>query len=79
MYLHVWDSAGLLSATNAAGALLPGSGTDAITLSASYADITAVLASLSYAAAADCWARQHQLRPVGPGRGGNHRQHPGHR
>jgi len=52
MYLHVWDSAGLLSGANAAGALVPGSGTGSITLSASYADVTAVLASLSYAAAA---------------------------
>ena len=52
MYLHIVDSAGLLSATNAAGVLVPGSGTNAITVSASYADITAVLASLTYAAPA---------------------------
>lgn len=52
MYLHVWDNAGLLSARNSAGALVPGSGTNSITLSVPYADVAAVLASLTYTAAA---------------------------
>ena len=52
MYLRIWDSAGLLSATDAAGANCSRVRYRAITLGASYADVTAVLASLSYAAAA---------------------------
>ena len=50
LYLDITDSSGTLSATDSEGAA-PGSGSDAITLSASYADITDILNSLTYTAA----------------------------
>jgi hypothetical protein len=48
----VYDGAGLLSAANADGVSVPGSGTNSIVLAAPYADVAAVLASLRYAAPA---------------------------
>lgn len=49
LYLGISDSSGALSATDSEGAA-PGSGSDAITLSASFADITDILNSLTYTA-----------------------------
>ena len=50
MFLGITDSSGTLSATNAAGQVVAGSGTDSITLNADYADVNAVLKSLTYTA-----------------------------
>ena len=49
MYLGITDNSGDLSATDSAGAV-PGSGTNAITLDATYADVQAILSSLTYIA-----------------------------
>ncbi len=49
LYLSITDSAGKLTATNSAG-LVPGSGSNAIALSASYADLTEILSGLTYTA-----------------------------
>ena len=49
MYLRISDATGVLSAVNSAGVPVAGSGTNTITLNVSYADVTAVLASLDYA------------------------------
>ena len=50
MYLSVSDSSGALSATNAAGQAVAGSGSSSIVLNADYADVAAVLQSLTYTA-----------------------------
>lgn len=47
MYLRVSDSSGALSATSA-GSTLPGSGTNTLTLSATYNVVSAALSSLKY-------------------------------
>ncbi len=52
MYLGITDSSGTLHATNASGSVVAGSGTDNITLNADYADVNAVLESLTYTAGA---------------------------
>ena len=51
MYLRISDSSGLLS-SSINGAAAPGSGTNTIILSTTYADITAALSSLAYSAPA---------------------------
>ena len=50
MYLGISDASGTLRATNAAGQAVAGSGTDSIVLNADYADVNAVLKSLTYTA-----------------------------
>jgi hypothetical protein len=49
MYLSITDSSGALTATDSAGTV-PGSGTNSITLDATYADVQAILGSLAYVA-----------------------------
>ena len=49
MYLSITDSSGALTATDSAGTV-PGSGTNSITLDATYADVQAILSSLAYVA-----------------------------
>jgi filamentous hemagglutinin len=50
MYLGITDSSGTLYATNASGSVVAGSGTGRITLNTDYADVNAVLKSLTYTA-----------------------------
>lgn len=50
MYLHVSDTSGALGATDAAGQAVAGSGSNSITLTTGYADVNAVLHSLTYTA-----------------------------
>jgi hypothetical protein len=52
MFISISDSSGTLRATDATGHAVSGSGTGNITLTASYADVNAVLKSLSYSAGA---------------------------
>jgi hypothetical protein len=49
LYLSITDSSGDLTATDSGG-VVPGSGTNAITLDATYADVQAILSSLAYIA-----------------------------
>lgn len=49
MYISISDGSGALTATDAAGTV-PGSGTNSITLNATYADVQAILNSLAYIA-----------------------------
>ncbi len=51
LYLHIWDGTGLLSATDGQGGVVAGSGTNDIALNAGYAEISAILTSLSYSTA----------------------------
>ncbi|HUN40848.1 MAG TPA: hypothetical protein VMU81_11190 [Acetobacteraceae bacterium] len=51
LYLGITGSSGTLHATNTAGQAVAGSGTDSIALTADYADVNAVLKSLTYTAA----------------------------
>jgi hypothetical protein len=53
LFLGISDSAGTLSATNASGQAVAGSGTDSIALQTDYVDVNAILASLHYTADAD--------------------------
>ncbi len=53
LFLGISDSAGTLSATNASGQAVAGSGTDSIALQTDYVDVNAILASLHYTAGAD--------------------------
>jgi len=50
MYLHIADCSGTLSATDASGNPVAGSGSNSITVSTDYADVNAVLHSLTYGA-----------------------------
>ena len=50
LYLGISDSSGTLSAMNAAGQTVAGSGTNSISLSADYVDLNAILANLHYTA-----------------------------
>jgi hypothetical protein len=50
LFLSISDTSGTLRATNASGVAVAGSGTNSITLDTDYADLNAVLASLSYTA-----------------------------
>ena len=50
LYIGISDSSGTLTATNAAGQAVAGSGTHQIALSADYVDVNAILASLHYTA-----------------------------
>lgn len=52
LYIGISDTGGTLTATNAAGATVAGSGTDSIGLSADYVDLNAILANLHYTASA---------------------------
>ena len=52
LYLGISDSSGTLTAENAAGQAVAGSGTNHIGLSADYVDVNAILASLHYTAGA---------------------------
>jgi hypothetical protein len=50
LFLSISDSSGTLSATNASGAVVAGSGTNSISLNTDYADVNAILDSLTYTA-----------------------------
>jgi hypothetical protein len=50
LFLSISDSSGTLSATNASGAVVAGSGTNSISLNTDYADVNAILNSLTYTA-----------------------------
>ena len=50
LFLGISDSSGTLSATNASGAAVAGSGTNSIRLNTDYADVNAILQSLTYTA-----------------------------
>ncbi len=50
MYLGITDTSGALSATDASGHVVPGSGSNRITLNTDYADANAVLKSLTFTA-----------------------------
>jgi hypothetical protein len=52
LFLGISDSTGTLSATDAAGAAVAGSGSNNITVSADFVDVNAILASLHYTAGA---------------------------
>jgi fibronectin-binding autotransporter adhesin len=52
LFLSISDSSGTLSATDASGQAVVGSGTDSIALSTDYVDVNAILASLHYTAGA---------------------------
>ena len=53
MFIGISDSSGTLSAKDASGNVVNGSGTDQITLSTDYKDLNAVLGSLTYTAGAN--------------------------
>ncbi|MGA3398476.1 MAG: hypothetical protein ABSC95_04590 [Acetobacteraceae bacterium] len=53
MFLGITDSGGALRATDASGAAVAGSGTNSIMLNTDYADVEAVLKSLTYTAGAN--------------------------
>lgn len=50
LFLSISDSSGTLSATDASGNTVPGSGTNSIALSTDYVDVNAILAGLHYTA-----------------------------
>ena len=52
LFLGISDSTGTLTATDAAGQAVAGSGTDSIAVQTDYVDVNAILASLNYAAGA---------------------------
>ena len=52
LFIGISDSTGTLTATDASGTAVAGSGTSSIGLSTDYVDVTAILASLHYTAAA---------------------------
>jgi hypothetical protein len=56
LYLGITDSSGTLSATDASGAAVAGSGSDSIAVTTSYVDVNAILASLHYTAGAGAGA-----------------------